>query len=298
MFSRSDANAPLPSVSPIESTFRDVNDISLHLVATGDPDGTLVILLHGFPEFWYEWYNYIEPFVDAGFRVLIPDQRGYNRSAKPGDVRNYRISELSQDILDLIATEGREAAHVIGHDWGAAVGWDLALRHPNAVNRLCIINLPHPTVFEQAIRSNLTQLQKSWYLFFFQVPRIPEWYLQRNDYHFLVNVMRGGARPGTFSDPDFKRYRQAWAEERALRAMINWYRALFRHSEHPPHEQVQAPTLIVWGENDQALVPEMAPKSIGYCEDGTLELISNASHWLPHESPERVADMLLNHLGS
>lgn len=292
------ANAPLPEVPSVETTFRDVSDVTLHVVAAGDSDDPLVVLLHGFPEFWYEWHHYIKPFVSAGYRVLVPDQRGYNRSEKPAGIRSYRITELSQDIVDLIATEDRNTAHVIGHDWGAVVGWDMALRHPDTVNRLGIINVPHPTVFERVLKSNLTQLRKSWYMLFFQLPRLPEWSVGRNDYDFMVTTMREGARSGTFSKTDFERYRRAWAEEGALTAMLNWYRALFRHREEPPRERVRPPTLIIWGENDQALVKKMAPKSLDYCDEGDLEQFSNATHWIPHEYPDRVANLLLDHLGS
>jgi pimeloyl-ACP methyl ester carboxylesterase len=297
MTPRTDTNAPLPDVSSIESTFRDANDVRLHVVVAGDADDPLVVLLHGFPEFWYEWHQYIEPLVDAGYRVLVPDQRGYNRSDKPAGVRPYRITELSGDVVDLIATEGRDAAHVIGHDWGAAVGWDLALRHPDAVDRLGIINVPHPTVFQRTLTSNLTQLRKSWYMFFFQIPRLPERYVGRNDYGFLVTALEE-ARPGTFTETDFERYRRAWAEEEALTATINWYRALFRHGEDPPRGRVRAPTLIVWGDDDQALVPEMASRSLEYCDEGNIERFPDATHWIPHEYPDRVSGLLLDHLGS
>jgi pimeloyl-ACP methyl ester carboxylesterase len=289
-------HAPLPDVSSIESTFRDVNDITLHVVAAGDPGDPLVVLLHGFPEFWYEWHHYIQPLVNAGYRVLVPDQRGYNRSEKPTGIRPYRITELSRDIVDLIATEDCDAAHVIGHDFGAAVGWDLALRHPDAIDSLGIINVPHPTVFEQALTSNLTQLRNSWYMFFLQLPRIPEWYISRNDYEFLVATMRDKAQTGTFDETDIERYRSAWAETGAITAMNNWYRALFRHGEGSPRERVQAPTLIIWGENDEALISKMAPESLEYCDEGTLEQVSDATHWIPHEYPDRVTNLLLNHL--
>lgn len=282
----------------MESAFRDVNDVTLHVVAAGDPNNPLVVLLHGFPEFWYGWYEYIKPFVDAGYRVLVPDQRGYNRSEKPVGIRPYQITELTEDVVDLIATENRETAHIVGHDWGAAVGWDLALRHPDAVDRLGIINVPHPTVFEKHLRSNLTQMRKSWYMLFSQLPRLPEWYARRNDYDRLVTAMHHEARSGTFNETDFKRYRQAWRQEGAITAMLNWYRALFRHHEEPPRDRVTAPTYIIWGENDQALVSEMASESIDFCDKGTLKQISDATHWIPHEYPDQVANLLLTHLES
>ena len=292
------ANAPLPALPSVERTRRDVNGVSLHVVAAGDPKDPLVVLLHGFPEFWYQWHDYIEPFVDAGYRVIVPDQRGYNRSERPAGVRPYRLGELSGDIVDLVGTEDRDAAHVVGHDWGAIVGWDLALRRPETVDRLGIINVPHPTVFRQVIRSNLTQLRKSWYVFYFQIPCLPQWGLRRNDYEFLVAAMRDGSKAGTFTETELDRYRRAWAGEGTVTAMVNWYRALVRHSDGPSRERVRAPTQIIWGENDQALIPELAPKSLAYCEDGDLEQFSDATHWVPHEYPERVSELLLDHLDS
>lgn len=286
----------LSNVSSAESTFRSVDGVELHVVAAGETDAPLVVFLHGFPEFWYEWSEYIEPFVDAGYRVLAPDQRGYNRSEKPDGIRPYRLSRLSKDVVSLIETEGRESAHVIGHDWGAAVAWDLALRHPNAVDRLGIINVPHPSVFLDTLRSNLTQLSKSRYMLFFQLPNLPEWYVRRTDFEPWVNTMREGSRSETFTEQEFERYRSAWAQAGAPTAMINWYRALLWHRSEPPRERVGAPTRIVWGENDHALVPEMAERSLDYCEHGDLERFERATHWITHERTERVTTLLLDHL--
>lgn len=290
--------ALLADTSEADTTVHEVNGVALHVVAAGDPGDPLVVLLHGFPEFWYEWREYIEPIVEAGYRVVVPDQRGYNRSEKPPGVRAYRMTELSGDVVDLVAAEGYDSAHVVGHDWGGAVAWDLALRHPETVERLAVINVAHPTVFEDVLLSNPTQLRKSWYLFFFQLPGLPEWYVRRNEYDGFVTAMRGGSRPGTFTGTDFDRYRRAWAQDGALTAMLDWYRAVVRHYDEPPRERVRVPTRILWGENDQALVADMAPKSLAYCSEGDLERFPDATHWLPHEHPGRVADLLLDHFGS
>lgn len=298
MSSGSAANAPLPAIASVETTFRDVNGVSLHIVTAGDPDAPLLVLLHGFPEFWYQWREYIPSFVAAGYRVVVPDQRGYNRSDKPAGVQSYRITELSRDIVGLIATEDSERAHIVGHDWGAFVGWDLALRHPDVVGRLSIINVPHPTVFTEVLRSDLTQLQKSWYMFLFQLPGFSESVIKRDDYGFLVSELRGGSRSGTFSRVDFERYRRAWSEPGALSAMLTWYRALFQHDDDPPRERVQIPTQVIWGENDESLVPEMAPMSLAYCDDGHLEQFPDATHWIHHEYPDRVIELVLDHLES
>lgn len=288
----------IPDEHSATSSFREINGLDLHVVAAGERGDPLVVFLHGFPEFWYEWEEFIEPFVEAGYRVLIPDQRGYNRSDKPPGVASYRIDKLSGDIQELIATEGRESAHVIGHDWGAAVAWDLALRRPESLERLGIINVPHPTVFEQTLKSNPTQMRKSWYMFVFQLPWLPEWYLARTGFGFFQRTMRGGSRPKAFNKTDFERYRSAWSKDGALSAMISWYRALFRYSQDPPRETVEAPTMVLWGENDQALIPEMASRSMDYCDNGELKMFPDATHWLPHEYPSRVVDHLLNHLAS
>lgn len=288
--------APLPDVESAESTFREVNGVRLHVVAAGDPDDPLVVFLHGFPEFWYEWREYVDPFVDAGYRVLVPDQRGYNRSDRPDGIDHYRIGELSGDVVGLVESANRESAHVVGHDWGAAVAWDVSLRHPDAVDRLGIVNVPHPTVFEETLTSSLRQLRKSWYMFFFQVPRVPEWVQRRGNFRRLVEAFQT-AEEGTFTEEDVERYRGAWRREGALTGMINWYRALFRAGEDPPRERVEAPTLVVWGEGDKFLLPGMAAESVEYCEDGRLERFPDASHWVPHERREQVTDLLVDHVG-
>ncbi|RQH01715.1 alpha/beta fold hydrolase [Natrarchaeobius oligotrophus] len=290
------ANAPLPDVPSAERRFVDANGVTLHAVAAGDSADPLVVLLHGFPEFWYEWSEYVGRFVDAGYRVLIPDQRGYNLSDRPDGVRSYRTSALSADVASLVEAEGRETAHVIGHDWGGAIAWDLSLRHPGVVDRLGIVNVPHPTAFERTLRSSPRQLSKSWYAFVFQLPRFPEWALARNDFDALVTSMREPANDGAFDEADFERYRRTWSEPGALTAAINWYRARARHYDEPPRERVAQPTLIVWGENDQALVPELAPTSLEYCEDATLARFPHATHWVVHEHPDRVSAVLLDHL--
>ncbi len=279
------------------STYREANGVELHVVAAGDPDDPLVVLLHGFPEFWYEWRAYVDPLVDAGYRVIVPDQRGYNVSEKPSGTRAYRTSELSADVASLITSEGRDAAHVVGHDWGAAVAWDLALRQPDRVNRLGIINVPHPVVFRNTLRSSLRQLRRSWYILFFQLPRLPEWVSRRNDYAAWVAATQGGARDGAFSAADMDQYRTAWDQPGAVTGMLNWYRAI-RHTDAPPRQQVESPTLVIWGEQDQALIPEMAPASVDFCETGRLERFPDATHWIPHERPDELTELLLGHLES
>lgn len=207
------------------------------------------------------------------------------------------MTELTRDIVELIEIAGYKSAHVVGHDWGGLVAWQLGLQFPEIVDRLVTINAPHPSVFRQTVRSDLRQLRKSWYVFYFQLPRIPEWLSTRDDFGLWVAALRKDSQPDTFTETDIRRYRTAWAQEGAPTAMINWYRASMRYSEKPLRERTTVPTMVIWGENDQALVPELAARSIEYCEDGRLEQFSDATYWIHHEYPDRVSDLLLEHLG-
>lgn len=289
--------ASLVGVASAESSMRAVNGVRIHTVAVGDPDDPLVVLLHGFPEYWYGWHRQIARLVDAGYRVLVPDQRGYNRSDKPAGTRAYRISALSRDVAGLVESAGRASAHVVGHDWGALVAWDVARRHPSVVDRLCTMNTPHYSAYRRVVRSNLRQLFRSSYAVFFQLPRLPEWFAKRDDFAAWRGILRKATRPGTFTDADIDRYRRAWGRPDAPRAMIDWYRALVRYGDHPEQERVDAPTLVLWGEHDAALLPELAELSLEYCPNGRLERWDDAGHFVQHDRPERVARQLVDHLG-
>lgn len=295
-------SGPLTDVSFLdvpsaESTHREVNGVDLHVVVAGETSDPLVVLLHGFPECWYCWQEYVGPLVDAGYRVLVPDQRGYNASEKPDRARAYRLAELARDVVELVRSAGRESARVVGHDFGGLVAWYLALEYPGVVDRLGIVNAPHPRAYLRTLPTSPRQVLKSWYVPYFQLPRLPEWGCRYDDFRALVGAMDEYARPGTFDQSDWERYRAAWRQPGAIRAMIDWYRALVRYLDLPSRTRVTAPTLIVWGEDDQGLVPELAGRSVAYCEDGRLERFPDASHWIHHEFPDRIAGILVEHLG-
>jgi len=291
-------DASLLDLPSAESTTRTVDGVDLHVVTAGDPEDPLVVLLHGFPDFWWGWHHQLPALVEAGYRVLVPDQRGYNLSDKPEGLSAYRMGRLSADVAGLIDTEGRDSAHVVGHDWGAAVAWDLALRRPGVVDRLGICNVPHPTVFERTLRSNPRQLLRSWYVFSFQLPGLPEWYLGRDDASGLVSALEDSANPGAFSEADLAYYRWAFRRPGALRGAINWYRAAARRPDPPPRDRVDAPTMVIWGEEDVALLPEMATESVAYCADGRLERFPDCSHWVHREEVDAVTDLLVEHLST
>lgn len=276
---------------------RSVNGVNLHVVEAGSQGGPAVLLLHGFPEFWFGWRHQIGALADAGFRTIVPDQRGYGQSEKPRPVSAYRLEQLAADVAGLIGISGRPRASLVGHDWGGLVAWWFAMTRPDIVERLVILNSPHPVAFRKHLRSSPRQMLKSWYAFFFQIPWLPEVIFRQANWRRLTEAVRGSSRPGTFTDADLDRYRSAWSEPGAITAMINWYRAAMRDRSTPPSDtRVRVPTLIIWGTSDNFLDRPLAEASLACCDQGRLELIDSATHWLQHEEPERVNRLLIDFL--
>lgn len=289
------AGAVMPFV--VEHHTVATNGIHLHVVQAGPAEGPLVILLHGFPEFWYGWHQYIHPLAEAGFRVWVPDQRGYNLSDKPQGIAAYAIDELAADVVGLIDAAERDKAYVVGHGWGAAVAWWVAIQHPARLHRLVIANVPHPAVFSRHLRT-LGQLRKSWYIFFFQIPNLPERIIRRDDWAFGVRSLIGSSRPGTFTHDDLALYRAAWSQPGAMTGMINWYRAIVQHQPKLVGElRVTVPTLVIWGAQDRFLDGAMAQASVDRCDDGRLLLFADATHWVQHEEAPQVIAALVDFFG-
>jgi len=280
--------------TPIDTlTFR-MGAVTLHAVAAGPKDGPVVVLLHGFPEFWYSWHKQIEPLADAGFRVVVPDQRGYNLSSKPFGVAYYALSELVSDIVAIADQLGQAKIFLAGHDWGAAVAWSTALLHPQRIAKLAVLNVPHPSVMRKFLSTHPRQFLRSWYMFFFQFPWLPEALFSAFNFRVGSRSLLRSSRPGTFSAEDLAQYRTAWSQPGALTAMINWYRALFRTRAKFPDKTIRVPTRILWGERDDFLLTEMAHESLRYCADAELFTFPNATHWLQHEEPARVSQLLID----
>ena len=267
--------------------------VRLHAVADGPRDGPVVLLLHGFPEFWYGWRNQIEPLASAGFRVIVPDQRGYNLSSKPAGVASYALTELVSDIIGIADQLGQQRIFLAGHDWGAAVAWSTVLLHPQRIAKLAVLNVPHPSVMRRFLTSRYRQTLRSWYMFFFQLPWLPEAFFSAFHFRMGTGSLLRSSRPGTFSPEDLAHYREAWSQPGALTATINWYRALFRHRTKFPDRTVHVPTRILWGERDAFLLAEMAHESLRYCTSAELFTFADASHWLQHEEPARVSELLV-----
>ncbi|MEK6194965.1 MAG: alpha/beta hydrolase, partial [Deltaproteobacteria bacterium] len=253
----------------MHNQYIETNGIRLNVVQDGPQDGPLVILLHGFPEFSYGWKQQI-PFLEShGYRVWAPDQRGYNLSDKPAGIAAYSLDELAADVIGLIDAAGQEQAFVVGHDWGAVVAWWLAAKYPHRLSKLVTINVPHGAVMRKNLFGNFAQMRKSWYMFFFQIPWLPEYLAKRQDWKLVLESLTKTSRPGTFNDSDLQQYRQAWSQPKAYRSMLNWYRAMIQNPPKPPAiSRITVPTLLIWGAKDKFLGREMAQPSIDRCDDG------------------------------
>ncbi len=284
-----------------------VNGIELHWVEAGT--GPLVVLLHGFPEFWYSWRHQIPALADAGYRVVAPDMRGYNESAKPSGYSSYLGEPLSADVAGLIEHCGEERAAIVGHDWGGAVAWMTAMRRPEVVERLVVMNCPHPGVFKRELR-NPAQILRSSYMAFFQVPFAPEVALRAGNFTGLKWMLRGGSqRAAAFTDEDLRRYAEAFAKPGALTAPLAYYRAMGRRMAGAARQSgavrsgngqgvrtITAPTLIIWGRNDPVLGSSLADPGdlVSNC---TIEFIEDAAHFVQADAPERVNELLVEFLG-
>jgi epoxide hydrolase 4 len=285
------------SVSTIEAQLShgkaDVGGgIRLHYVEAGE--GPLVVLLHGFPEFWYSWRHQIAPLAQAGYRVVAPDMRGYDLSDRPQSWRSYDAGLLADDIAGLIHSFGEQQAYVVGHDWGAAVAYTVAMAHPEVVRRLAILNVPHTARMLEGFRT-IKQLRKSWYMFFFQIPKLPEYLIARDDFSFAKRSLRSDSKDA-FTDEDLERYVEAWSQPGALTGMINYYRAALRRSPRKTLAQLQpikASTLVIWGMRDRHLGSELAVPAPEWVPDARFEPVPEATHWVQHDAPERVTELLL-----
>jgi pimeloyl-ACP methyl ester carboxylesterase len=292
-------NAPAQTmgVAGITDAYAQVNGIRLHYVEAGE--GPLVILLHGFPEFWYSWRHQIPALAQAGFHVVAPDMRGYNLSDRPHDWRLYDADTLAQDIAGLIGHLGEGPAYLAGHDWGAVIAYQTAMRHPELLRKLAILNVPHTERMLAGFRT-LRQLRKSWYMFFFQIPGLPEWLLGRDDFSFTKRSLRADS-PGSFSDTDLERYAQAWAQPGALTGMISYYRAALRRSPRAALAglvPIQTETLVIWGMRDRHLGSELAQPLPQWVPNVRVERLPQATHWVQHDEPQRVNEMLIEFFGA
>jgi pimeloyl-ACP methyl ester carboxylesterase len=303
----------------IEANFQegyaDVNGIRLHFAEAGSGDN-LVILLHGFPEFWYSWRHQL-PVLGERYHVVAPDMRGYNLSDKPSRVEDYRVDVLVEDVIGLIKNFDADRVAIVAHDWGAAVAWKVAEKHPHRVSRLAILQVPPAAAWRANI--TLAQVLRSWYMFLFQLPRFPEWLIRRKNFATIEKMFKESvARKNTFTDADIELYKEALARPGALTAALNYYRANVRpmmsgsrkkkraeqamasatqREAAKTSTRIRVPTLFIYGEQDVALVPATV-RGIGRFIDAPyVELrIADSGHWVQNEAAAEVNSALLDFL--
>lgn len=262
------------------------NGIQLHYVTQGD--GSLMLMLHGFPEFWYSWRHQIREFA-KDYKVVALDLRGYNDSDKPSALSAYRVSELLLDVAGVIKGLGYETCTLVGHDWGGAIAWSFAHSYPELLERLIVLNIPHPAKFVEGLRTP-QQLLKSWYIFFFQIPWLPELLIQSGDYQLISDAFtKMAVNPSVFTPKDLEAYKDAAAKRGALTGMLNYYRNIFRSlGQGQNWEILKIRTLMIWGEQDTALGKELTYGTQEYVQDLTIRYIPDSSHWVQQEQPDLV----------
>jgi pimeloyl-ACP methyl ester carboxylesterase len=285
----------LPIEDAVRHGYAQIGGVRLHYAERGEGD-ELVILLHGFPECWYSWRHQLKALGDR-YHVVAPDMRGYNLSDKPPRVEDYRMDHLVDDVTGLIRHFGKKQAHLVGHDWGAAVAWAVALKHPEYVSRLVSMQIPPPAAW----RANMTlkQALRSWYMLFFQLPLIPEWLMSLNDFAMIERSFKDTAmRKGAFTDTDIAVYKKALREPNALTCAVNYYRANFiplfftkkkKESEDLSDDRVRVPTLLIYGERDKFIVPETLEGVNRFVDAPYHEArFKSYGHWIQNEAPQEI----------
>lgn len=287
-------------VAMLEHKYADVNGVRLHYVTAGK--GKLIMFVHGFPEFWYEWKNQLVEF-GQNFQAVAPDMRGYNLSSKPAEVDQYQVKYMVEDLRALAEKLGHKKFILVAHDWGGAIAWAFGIAHPECLEKLVIINAPHPGVFQRELRDNPAQQTASRYMLMFRQPQA-EQTLSANNYALLVQIVLGeGLKNGVFNEDDKKAYIEAWSQPGALTGGLNYYRAA---RVGPPTEgdksegfatglpslDVKVPTLVVWGEKDTALLTGNLEGLDKYVPNLTIKRIPDGTHWVIHEKPALVNEYI------
>lgn len=275
----------------------EANDQIFELAEAGE-GSKLALCLHGFPELHFSWRFQIPDLVEQGYRVWAPNMRGYGGSSKPAEIRDYALDNLCADVAALIDASGAEDVTLIAHDWGAIVAWAFAIQKMRPLKKLVIMNVPHPMVGRREIKY-WRQFRRSWYIFFFQIPWLPEFLLARGKGTAIKKAFANMALDQrNFSDEALAVFAQAAMRPGSLKGMINYYRALLRHSDtiDIADKSLDTPTLMIWGEEDSALNIKCTEGTEQWVENFTLHKLPGVSHWVQQEAPDRVNKILRNWL--
>ena len=289
---------PVPETA-IDLSFVEANGQIFEVAQAGEGK-KLALCLHGFPELHYSWRHQIPLLVEMGYKVWAPNLRGYGGSSKPDGVDCYRLNTLVQDVAALIDASGAEEVTLIAHDWGAIIAWHFAILKVRPLTRLVIMNVPHPRCARRELK-HWYQLKKSWYIFFFQLPRIPEWLFGLNGAERIKRaISRMAVDKSRFPEEDLQVYADAASRPGALRSMINYYRALLRTPDARDigDAMVHIPTLMIWGEEDAAIDIRCTDGTEEWVPDLELHRLPGVSHWVQQEAPEKVNAILREWLPS
>lgn len=278
---------------PWEHQFVGCNDITLHVVTAGKPEDPMMLFLHGFPESWYSWRHQIPYFASKGYFCVAPDMRGYNLSEKPPLKFDYTIDKLTADVKGLIHAYGKHKCVLVAHDWGGAIAWAFTQMFPEYVDRLVTLNMPYPSLFQKALRTNPNQIRRSWYIYFFQLPLLPERLLARGDYQIYKIFRKSMVNKDKISSEDEKYFKRSLSRPSALTAMLNYYRCIFMFSNLKPKstKPFTTPTLMIFGERDTAIGKELTYGTENYVKDLTVRYL-NASHWVQQDCPKEVNELM------
>jgi len=285
----------LASDQPIRTEFVEANGLRFEVDQCGDGD-TLALCLHGFPELAFSWRYQLPMLADAGYTAWAPNLRGYGASSRPLGVENYHIDKLMDDVAALIDASGKTSVVLIAHDWGAIIAWQFAIEKRRPLDKLVICNVPHPGPLLKVLRSGFAQIRKSWYMLFFQIPRLPEFLLGLRGARAIGEMLRRSSSNVAMFPPEVTDvYRQNARQPGALTAMLNYYRALLRGRKAVAARGmpvIEVPTLMIWGEDDVALTKASTYGTEQYVRDFRIRYLPRVSHWVQQEAPEQVNAMI------
>jgi pimeloyl-ACP methyl ester carboxylesterase len=279
--------------------YAHVGNLQLHYVDSGS--GPLVFFLHGFPEFWYSWRHQLKA-LSSSYHAVAVDMRGYNLSSKPESPKSYRASEVAEDIIALADRLGAEKFSVVGHDWGGVIAWRIANRFPDRLEKLVIINAPHPAIMRRELLHNPKQLLASSYILFLRLPG-SERMLRAFDFRLLRPILDRGLEKGYFTQQDVDAYVAAWSQPGALRGSVAYYKAIdilpaLRKRGEIDERPISVPTLVIWGERDRNLLPGNLDGLDVFVDNLKVHRVPDASHWIVQEQPEMINRLLLDFLTS
>jgi len=292
------------STSEIDSRIRteivEVNHLKIEVDMCGEGN-RLALCLHGFPEHSISWRNQLPILAELGYKAWAPNMRGYGNSSVPTLMQDYSVENLMEDVAALMDASGCDEIVLVAHDWGAVIAWYFAIRQIRPLTHLIICNVPHPVPAARAFRNGWSQLKKSWYIFFFQIPRLPEWMMTRSRKNKGIGmgqlIKDTASNPENFPDEVIEVYNQNAARSENLTAMVNYYRALVRggggsRQKNLGFPMIETPTLMLWGEDDMALTKETTYGTEEVVRDFTIRYLPRISHWVQQDAPEAVNAMI------